>query len=189
MADLGTQLPEGFHAEIVAGFIEVSPTGRLDHGQIANRLRRALDRYLQGSGYAAHQDINVIHGLKPWVPDVFVGPEGPEDREELVPEDRLGVRAGGVRLVAEVVSPGRTDRERDRVRKRRAYAQAGIPVYVLIDDYDNHGTTTVLTNPSAEEGVYAAAIRVPYGTDVDVPEGPAKGFVITEAMTGPRRAK
>ncbi|MFJ1568134.1 hypothetical protein ACIOG8_28640 [Streptomyces erythrochromogenes] len=65
------ELPEGYHAEIVEGFIEVSPTGRYSHGRTANRLRRALDKALHGGEFAAHQDLNVIHGRKVWIPDGF----------------------------------------------------------------------------------------------------------------------
>ncbi|MEC4016418.1 Uma2 family endonuclease [Streptomyces sp. H27-D2] len=179
------ELPEGFHAEIIEGFIEVSPTGRHAHGQIANRLRDALVLFLLDSGYAAYQDMNVLHGLKPWIPDLFIAPQ---DTSEIVVEDGLGVAASGVQLIVEVVSPGHEDKKRDRVRKRRAYARAGVPVYVLVDDYDAHGTVTVLTSPSPGEASYAAETRVPYGTHVTIPEGPAKGFVITEAVTGPLRA-
>ncbi|MER7793613.1 Uma2 family endonuclease [Streptomyces sp. NPDC097640] len=177
------ELPEGFHAEIVEGFIEVSPTGRSSHARVINRLRRALERHLEGSEFAVHHDWNVIHGRKAWVPDLFVAPE---DDEEFLTEDGLGFAASAVKLVVEVVSPGHENQQRDRVRKRRAYARAGIPVYVLIDDHDNHGTVTVLTSPSPGEETYAAAIRVPYGTEVQIPEGPVKGFAITEDITGPR---
>ncbi|MCZ7416347.1 MULTISPECIES: hypothetical protein [unclassified Streptomyces] len=44
---------------------------------------------------------------------------------------------------------------------------------------------TVLTDPAPDEAVYAAETRVPYGKDVTIPEGPAKGFTITEEITGP----
>jgi hypothetical protein len=88
---------------------------------------------------------------------------------------------------AEVTTPEHDGLTRDRVRKRRSYAQAGIPVYVLIDDYDGHGTVSILTSPSPGEGVYAAKTCVPYGTEVVIPEGPAKGFVIDESITGPLR--
>ncbi|MCC5032542.1 Uma2 family endonuclease [Streptomyces sp. WAC 00631] len=175
------ELPEGFHAEIVEGFIEVSPTGRSRHGIVSNRLRRRVEKFLEGGDCAAYQDMNILHGRKVLIPDVFVAPE---DLEEALDEDGLGVSAESVALVAEVVSPGRDATERDRVRKRRAYARAGIPVYVLIDDFDGHGTVTVLTSPSPKEAVYAAEIRVPYGTAVEIPDGPAKGFAITEEITG-----
>ncbi|MDX3226657.1 Uma2 family endonuclease [Streptomyces sp. ME19-01-6] len=177
------ELPEGFRAEIVEGFIEVSPTGRFSHGLTINRLRRAVERHLDETDFAAYHDMNVIHGMKVLIPDVFVAPR---DAEEGRTEDGLGFTASTVKLVVEVVSPGHENQQRDRVRKRRAYARAGIPVYVLIDDYDNHGTVTVLTSPSPGEETYAASIRVPYGTEVQIPEGPVKGFAITEDITGPR---
>ncbi|MEV3853963.1 Uma2 family endonuclease [Streptomyces sp. NPDC050095] len=179
------ELPEGYHAEIVEGAIDVSPTGRVAHAQIANRVRRALDRYLDVGDHAAHQDTNVIHRLKSWIPDVFVGPE---DLEPYADEDGLGVKANAVSLVVEVVSPGKHNQDRDRVRKRREYARAEIPVYVLIDDYDDGGTITVLTDPRPGRADWAVVHRAPYGTEVTVPEGPAKGFVIDHGITGARRA-
>ncbi|MEV0278698.1 Uma2 family endonuclease [Streptomyces sp. NPDC050610] len=178
------ELPEGFRAEIVEGFIEVSPTGRVSHSQITNRLRRAMDKYLGEDEYAAHQDTNVVHHRKVWIPDVLIAPE---DIGEVETDDGVAVKASAVQLVVEVVSPGYDSVQRDRVRKRRAYARAGIPVYVLIDDHDGHGTVTVLSSPSPAEAVYAAETRVPYGTEVAIPEGPAKGFVIGEEITGPPR--
>ncbi|GFE21879.1 hypothetical protein Sliba_23320 [Streptomyces nigrescens] len=90
-------------------------------------------------------------------------------------------------MIVEVLSPGHDGTERDREPKRRAYAGAGIPVYVLIDDYDGHGTVTVLAAPRPDEAVYTDVHRVAYGIDVIIPEGPAKGFVIGEAITGPAR--
>jgi Uma2 family endonuclease len=130
--------------------------------------------------------MNVVHDLKVWIPDLLVVPE--ED-EEFVTGDGLGLDAQCVELVAEVVSPSNDGVARDRVRKRRAYARAGVPVYVLIDDFDGHGTVSVLTSPSPDEAVYAAETRVPYGTPVTIPEGAAKGFTITEAITGPPKRR
>ncbi|MEU5011934.1 Uma2 family endonuclease [Streptomyces sp. NPDC021749] len=180
------ELPEGFHAEIIEGFIEVSPTGRHRHSKVSFRFRRELTKFLeaQSSEYVTDNDLSVVHQQKVAIPDAYVAPE--ED-DEYITEDGLGLDARGVALVLEVVSPGNDGLERDRVRKRRAYARAGIPVYVLIDDHDGHGTVTVLTSPSPEEAAYAGENRVPYGVDAIIPEGPAKGFVIGEAITGPPR--
>ncbi|MFD0257695.1 Uma2 family endonuclease [Kitasatospora indigofera] len=179
------ELPDGYRAEIVEGFIEVSPTGRRNHARIANRLRDALVLFLVDSGSAAYQDTNVLHGRKVFIPDLIVGPK---DIDDIPDPDGLGVEAGGVTLVAEVVSPGHDARKRDLIRKRRAYARAGIPVYVIIDDLDGDGHVTVLTDPHPDRATYEAEIRVPYGTEVTVPEDPAKGFVIGVAITGePRR--
>ncbi|MBE8478179.1 Uma2 family endonuclease [Streptomyces sp. 3R004] len=178
------ELPEGYRAEIIEGAIEVSPTARRSHGLIANRVRRALDKFLDEGEYACHQDVNVIHKHKAWIPDAFVAPE---DTESCGDEDDMGVKAEFVQLIVEVVSPGKRNQDRDRVRKRREYARAGIPVYVIIDDYDSHGTVTVLTEPEPDKADWVGVHRVPYGTEVTLSEGPAKGFVIGEAITGPKR--
>ncbi|MCX4800998.1 Uma2 family endonuclease [Streptomyces sp. NBC_01214] len=178
------ELPEGHHAEIIEGSIEVSPTGRYSHGRIANELRDRLVVFAAKSAFAARQDINVIHKRKAWIPDLFIAPA---DAEEHVTEDGLGIDASAVGLIVEVVSAGGESISRDRTRKRSAYAHAGIPVYVLIDDYDENGIVTVLTVPEPGKDVYRNELRAAYGTAVTIPEGPAKGFVITEAITGALR--
>ncbi|MCR8578670.1 Uma2 family endonuclease [Streptomyces sp. Isolate_219] len=180
------ELPEGLHAEIIEGSIEVSPTGRYSHGQIANLLRDTLVVFLADSEYVARQDMNVVHERKVWIPDLFITPA---NADEHMTDDGIGVAASAVPLIVEVVSPGHDDKLRDRVRKRCAYARAGIPVYVIIDDYDDHGHVTVLTSPSPEEANYGDSMRRPYGTDITLPEGPAKGFVIGEAITGRPRSE
>jgi len=178
------ELPEGYRAEIIEGAIEVSPTGRLSHAHVTNRLRRALDRLPEGGEYACHQDTNVIHRRRVWIPDALIAPE---DLEPHADEDGLGIKASAVQVIVEVVSPGKRHQGRDRVRKRREYARAGIPVYLLIDDYDGQGAVTVFTRPRADKAAWEDIHRVPYGTDVTIPEGPAKGFVVGEAITGAPR--
>ncbi|MEW2400896.1 Uma2 family endonuclease [Streptomyces sp. NPDC046862] len=176
------ELPEGYRAEI----IEVSAAGRLSHARVVNRLRDALERFLGEGECAAYQAMNVIFRRKGWIPDLFIAPEDPEPCAD---EGGLGVDAAAVRLVAEVVSPGKRNQDRDRVRKRREYARAGIPVYVIIDDHDGRGAVTLFTGPRPDQADWEDIHRVPYGTEVVIPEGPAKGFTITEAITGPARAE
>jgi Uma2 family endonuclease len=178
------ELPEGYHAEIIEGVIELSPTGRHSHSQTANLFRDDLVDHLRGGDFVARQDGNIIHEGRAWVPDVFVVPR---DIERYVTADGVGIVASAVRLIAEVVSPGKRNQDRDRVKKRREYARAGIPVYVIFDDYDGGGAVTLFTKPRPDEADWDDIHRVPYGTEVVVPEGPAKGFVIGEAITGPKR--
>lgn len=173
-------LPEGYRAEIIEGSIEVSPTGRRRHGVLINRLRRALDVHMAHGDHAPYQDINVIYRRKSWIPDLFIAPR---DLDDIPDEDDLGVDAAGVLMVVEVVSPGRRNIERDRVRKRREYARADIPIYVIIDDFDEGGAVLVLTEPDYKKAVYTAEQRVAYGVDVVIPVGPAKGLVIGDAIT------
>ncbi|MFF6785009.1 Uma2 family endonuclease [Streptomyces sp. NPDC012510] len=117
--------PEGYRGEIIEGAIELSPTARRSHGLIANRVRRVLDQFLDGGEYACYQAGNVIHNRKAWIPDAFVAPE---DTEPYRDKDDMGVTADSVHLIVEVVSPGKRNQDRDRVKKRREYARAGIPV-------------------------------------------------------------
>ncbi|MCA6096230.1 Uma2 family endonuclease [Streptomyces sp. SCA3-4] len=174
--------PEGYRAEIIEGSIEVSPTGRRRHGVLINRLRRGLETHLEHTDYAAHHDFNLIHRRKVWIPDLFVALV---DVDEIPDEEDLGVAAADIEAVVEVVSPGWRNVQRDRVRKRREYARAGIPLYVLIDDFDGDGAVVLLTEPDPDRAAYAGEQRVPYGTDAVIPGGPAKGFVIGEAITKP----
>lgn len=175
-------LPEGYRAEVIEGAIEVSPTGRRRHGVLAHRLRRALEAHLTGSGLDVYQDLNVIHGRKVCIPDLFVGPE---DLDEIPDEEGLGVDATRVPLVAEIVSPGKDAHRRDHIRKRRRYALAGIPVYVVIDDFDDQGTVTVFSGPDPDKGTYSTKTTVSYGTSTTIPDGPAKGLTIDESLTRP----
>src|SRR5690554_7239672 len=62
------------------------------------------------------------------------------------------VDAAGVLMVVEVVSPGRRNIERDRVRKRREYARADIPLYIIIDDFDEGGAVLILSEPDYKIG-------------------------------------
>ncbi|GAA3489039.1 Uma2 family endonuclease [Streptomyces cremeus] len=174
-------LPEGCRGEVVEGAIEISAVGSLRHGVLLNRLCRALDGHLTGQGHQVWAGVIVLHGRKAWQPDLVVAPI---DMEAVGDEDGYGITASGVRTVIEVVSPGRQNTQRDRVRKRREYARAGIPVYVLVDDFDGDGAVVVLTSPDPAKAAYTDEHRVPYGKDAVVPSGPAEGFVIGSDLTG-----
>ncbi|MDX3226057.1 Uma2 family endonuclease [Streptomyces sp. ME19-01-6] len=173
---------DGLRAEIIEEAIEVSPPPRRRHGVIANRLRQAAGAHLADGGHAVYQGLRVIHRRKVWIPHLVIAPH---DLDEIPDEEDSGVDASGVAAVFEVVSPGHEAQSRDRKRTRRAYARAGIPRYVIVDDFDGDGTVTVLTSPNPGEAGYADEHRVPYGTGAVVPDGPAKGFVIGDAIVRP----
>ncbi|MEV4740398.1 Uma2 family endonuclease [Streptomyces sp. NPDC049555] len=175
------ELPEGYRAEIIEGAIEVSPPGRLRHAVLANRMRNGLHVQLADTPFAAYHGMGVIHRRTAWLPDLVVTLHDLD--EETWDEGGLGVDASAVETVVEVVSPGWRDTQRDRIRKRREYARAGIPLYVLIDDHDDDGVVVLLSEPDADKAAYAGEHRIPYGTDAVIPVGPAKGFVIGEAIT------
>ena len=62
------------------------------------------------------------------------------------------------RFVLEVVSPGKTNRDRDYLRKRAQYAAVGIPEYVIIDPEDRIVAVLRLENGSyRQDGCYQGA--------------------------------
>ena len=64
--------------------------------------------------------------------------------------------AAGIVMLVEITA---SYRDTDRVDKRRAYAAAGIPLYLLIDR--NHRETVLFSQPDVEAQDYRADIRVP----------------------------
>ena len=70
-----------------------------------------------------------------------------------------------VLMVVEVTSYDTDTDKRDREQKPRAYAESGIPVYLLIDR--EAGETLVHSEP--ESGVYSKLVRRPFGKRVELP--------------------
>ncbi|MFI2237770.1 Uma2 family endonuclease [Streptomyces chrestomyceticus] len=181
------ELPEGFRAEIIeagedSGCIEVSHTGPHAHARAANRLRNAVDAHLGDGPYAVRFGIDIVDGRHVWCADAFIALE--DDVENGTCE--YGVAASEVPLVAEVVAPGHEERERDRVRKRRAYARAGIPVYVLIDDYDLRGTVTVFTVPVPTRPTTPPNTASPTAWTSRSPKAPPRVSSSVRPSPGPR---
>ncbi|MFD0856298.1 Uma2 family endonuclease [Actinomadura adrarensis] len=71
----------------------------------------------------------------------------------------------GVAMVFEVTS---SRPERDREAKRRCYARAGIPLYLLADREVE--AVTLFSGPDASTADYRAAVRVPFGKPVELPD-------------------
>ena len=73
--------------------------------------------------------------------------------------------AGDALMVVEVTSYDSDTDRRDRIEKPRAYAETGIPVYLLIDR--GAGEVTVFSEP---DGVrYESTKTVPFGKPIMVP--------------------
>ena len=72
----------------------------------------------------------------------------------------------GVLMAVEVTSFDEDTDQRDRIDKPRAYAEADIPVFLLVDR--DSGRFVVHSRPSA--GTYAESSSVPVGERVTIPE-------------------
>ncbi|MFF2778714.1 Uma2 family endonuclease [Streptomyces sp. NPDC058052] len=123
------QAPKGWRVELIDGEIYVVPPAKGPHEKIVTELveqviARRTDKELRNStGIGLH--LPGGNGTLRVIPDLVVAPRDSFDapREWHAPDPVL--------LVAEVASPSTASR--DRVLKIRAYARAGIPVYLLID--------------------------------------------------------
>ncbi|MFF8614815.1 Uma2 family endonuclease [Streptomyces sp. NPDC015350] len=72
----------------------------------------------------------------------------------------------GVLMVVEVTSYDEDTDRRDRVEKPRAYAETGIPVYLLID----RDTCEVKVHSQPDGVRYEQVVTVPYGKTVELPD-------------------
>ncbi|MBC3844361.1 Uma2 family endonuclease [Streptacidiphilus sp. 4-A2] len=74
--------------------------------------------------------------------------------------------AAGVLMTVEVTSFDADTDGRDRREKPRAYAEAGIPVYLLID----RSTAEAVIHSEPVKGEYSVELRLPLGKVVTLPE-------------------
>jgi Uma2 family endonuclease len=123
LADLLAIPDDGFRYEVLDGAIVVNaPPSRL-HQRVVFRLAQLLDA-------AAPPDLEVVLAPAAW--DIGPG-QVPEPDIMVVRTDSPGLAAVEETplLVVEVLSP--SGQSRDRIEKRRIYAEAGCPSYWIVD--------------------------------------------------------
>ncbi|MFI1536626.1 Uma2 family endonuclease [Streptomyces anandii] len=149
-------VPEGFRVEIVGGSVFMTPQ-RDTHWQIIRMFFWAIeDRFGRKAKIFSDVRIDFPGHQNGFCPDVALL------RDSAKKDDRGHWRYEDVRFVAEVISEGTA--ANDYGPKRTAYAEAGVPVYVIADPYQ--GRCHVYTDP--EDGDYADPTRVDFGTDIDL---------------------
>jgi Uma2 family endonuclease len=146
----------GHRIELLAGQIVVSPMAVRWHARVCTWLFREFDPACLANGWDQYQnaELRLAPTREITIPDQLVikGPDTFTDQEP-------ATLAEYALLVSEVVSPSgkRTDRE----LKRRSYAKAGIPFYVLVDRFVKPMTITLFSEPVM--GNYAKSEVVPAG--------------------------
>jgi Uma2 family endonuclease len=160
----------GHRVELLDGQVTVSPTASRPHSRIVQRLQEALWGRIQEHGWELHANLtlHVAATRERLVPDLWIcRPDAPEF-------DENEVYGHGALLVAEVVSS--SSRHRDLVEKARAYAQAKVPLYLVIDPCAVPATLLLHSNPQdhayrslaqAEAGK-ALTLPGPFGVELDV---------------------
>jgi Uma2 family endonuclease len=136
-------VPDGEHDTIIAWLMRVCMQSRPELWFYAERGLK-IEEYRRGRAR----------------PDGVLAPEGAflGHDEWSLPDDAV--------MVVEVTSFDADADQRDRVEKPRAYAQAGIPVHLLIDR--DTGETVVHSAPDGQR--YEVVQRRPFGKPVELPE-------------------
>jgi Uma2 family endonuclease len=161
LARLGDRVDEALRMEFVNGRIgeKAMPDG--DHGRIIEWLTRLCIQTDVGWWLYPDQGIRVeTYRNGNARPDGLLAPTGTfAGQGEWASTD-------GVLMVVEVTSADSDTTNRDRIEKPRAYAETGIPVYLLID----RGTHEVKVH-SLPDGVrYESVLTVPFGKTVPLPD-------------------
>lgn len=166
-------VPEGWRAEIVEGGIAMTfPPGN-GHNLIVGRVHRQLVAATPRDWAVCQTLAIAIPGAKRlYQPDLVIVP-----RAELTgrPDDDP-IPAGRAKLAVEIVSTGSA--RTDRVEKLRAYGEAAIPLYLLIDRFAEHGPSVTLFSEPADSH-YRRFEQVRFGSKIELPE-PINLTLITE---------
>ncbi|MEU9096959.1 Uma2 family endonuclease [Streptomyces sp. NPDC048361] len=137
-------MPDGDHNRIVQWLLKICMQARPDDLFLHPGQGIKAEKYRTGR---AIPDAVLAH------PDAFVG-----QGDWVEPEPIL--------MVVEVTSWDSDTHRRDHVEKPRAYAETGIPVYLLIDRAKCE--VSVYSQPNGHR--YESVHIVPYGTDITLPD-------------------
>lgn len=157
-------VPGGWSAEIVEGgiFVMTPPPGR-GHNLIADVLHPAVKAAVPKDWVVAQTlGLSIPRLCRIYEPDLVVVPRavlaaGPDN--EPVPAEEA-------KLAVEIVS--KSNARTDRVEKLRAYAVAGIPLYLLIDRFADEGPWVTLFSAPVD-GHYRHSDGAPFGASITLP--------------------
>ncbi|MER5360382.1 Uma2 family endonuclease [Streptomyces sp. NPDC002785] len=160
-------VPEGWRAEIDEGQIVLVPPPHAHHNGIAAKVQRRLYGNLPEE-LEIYQTLGVhVAALdKLYVPDLVVMPAELIDTAD--PDSSDPMDASEALLIVEITS--RANAREDRTKKYRAYARAGVPMYLLIDRFDTRGAMATLFTEPNEDGTYKHSDPVPFGKPLTLPE-------------------
>lgn len=154
-------VPAGWRAEITEAGITMTPPPSNPHNKIADVVHGALRGALPTT-LGIYQTLGVaiptIQHL--YIPDICVVPVAD------VPDD---VNVTGDKLLLAVEITSRRNAAHDRKAKLWGYAHAPVPLYLLIDRYDENGpAVTLFSQP--RDSHYQRQTRVPFGDPIDLPD-------------------
>lgn len=156
-----TDAPEGCKVEIIEGTVTVAPAPAKPHNSIAESVQRRLYSVIpEDWGIYQTLAVAVPSRLGMYIPDLVVAPTGEVDGPgHYIP-------AAAAELVVEITS--KSNASNDRIKKLAGYAQATIPLYLLIDRWAPGGpTVTLYGEPKGD--VYRVLSACKFGETVKLP--------------------
>ncbi|MFD8548313.1 Uma2 family endonuclease [Streptomyces sp. NPDC059649] len=152
---LENSVPEGYKVEIVGGTIFMSPQRASHWETILDIIEQLRTRYAR-KRLLSDVRIDFPGLLNGFASDVVALAQGAK-------KDAKGRwHHQDIEFVAEVISKGTA--VNDYGPKKKIYAEAGIPIYVIADPYI--GRCRVFTQP--QDGDYKDDLTVPYGEPIDL---------------------
>jgi Uma2 family endonuclease len=160
-------IPEGYKTEIVGGNIFMSPQ-RATHWHITLKVIDQLRAKYPVERLLSDVRIDYPGHLNGFPSDVTLVADGADM------DDKAIWRHQDVEFVAEVIS--KSTGANDYGPKKTAYAEAEVPVYLIVDPYQ--GRCLVCTHPKG--GEYTTETKVPFGDEVDL-TGTVVGLILKTA--------
>ncbi|MFD8219566.1 Uma2 family endonuclease [Streptomyces sp. NPDC059697] len=159
--ELARRAPEGVKLELIDGKLEVKPLPDNRHRAIVVWLIRLFMQLRPELAMYHEQDLKIGTYRKGHATaDAALAP-----LDHFIAQDNGWADPDGVLMVVEVTSRDRDTDRRDRIDKVRGYAEAGIPIYLLIDR-DND---TLVVHSDLKNGAYRQSPSYPYGAVVELP--------------------
>ncbi|MFI9305326.1 Uma2 family endonuclease [Streptomyces triculaminicus] len=159
-----TDAPEGCKVEIVEGIVTVALAPGIDHSAIADTIQRPLYKVIpEDWGIYQKLAVSVPSRSGLFIPDLVVVPESPlvelSESEHFIPADASS-------LIVEITS--KSSLRHDRASKPAAYAHAGVPLYLLVDQWAQGGPTiTLYGEPKGD--VYRVLQAGKFGDEIPLP--------------------
>ncbi|MGW0310133.1 Uma2 family endonuclease [Streptomyces flavidovirens] len=153
--------PETVRLEFINGRLEVKAMPDGNHGEIFMWLLRQCMQHRPDLNLMPERGLKVEKYRKGRArTDGTLAPRG-----HFKGQGEWSSTDSGVLMAVEITSHDADTNRRDRVDKPVGYAEAGIPVYLLIDR--DNDTLTVYSDP--KNGKYQQTRSYPYGADVELP--------------------
>lgn len=157
-----TDAPKGCKVEIINGFVTVAPYSAVAHHKLSEPLQRRIDGVIPKSwGVYQRLPLAVPSRLELYVPDLCVVPG-----KALLGGDEYFDPAGVAELVVEITSAATA--QNDRTAKAAGCAEAGVPLYLLVDRLAPEAPTVTLYR-DAKGGAHRVLESVEFGAPVGLP--------------------